>query len=299
MRILASAILIPIAVLQAAFSVAAGAHEFETNHIERSVDVVIRDQKIEVKYSIGLADTTIVDWLVREQLIDATEEARFRKQILALEGTAETTKKKEATKQDSGDVVDGQSESTESNLKKPALDQSALSKTVGQTPATEKTPQPLQFQTELMELLREKLSESVTDSLELKCNGTALKYSEIAVSNSARHHVAMEILLKADLPNDDKMELSFVDQNFLETVTSASEEKVGSNVERTESPKFKYFGNIRRACRVKGRIVQLNSNVAPVLARAKLTDVESLDLEQRVAAATIATKIAIVRTEEP
>jgi hypothetical protein len=99
-------------------------------------------------------------------------------------------------------------------------------------------------------------------------------------------------------------ELSVIDRNFLE-VDTAAEPNVAANsseIEATkkdsQTPSFRYFGNIRLACRVKGDAVQLNSNVAPVLARAKAVDTELLDLDQRVSAASIVTRIGFVKSGE-
>lgn len=281
------------------------AHEFETGHIERSIDAVVRGQKIEVKYSIGLADETIVDWLVREALLGTADEQRFRKCIADLEGTSDLVE----TTPDPESALRPEKKSSE---EKQAEDSKAA--------------EPLEFQTELMELLRDKLSDSVCEKLILKVDNVQLEFGETSVSNSARHHVAMEITLKADLPTKDAVELTLVDQNFLEvlevvnqtppsaavkapsaTVTansgltdsaqtngSSANESNASNktqqvVESEET--FRYFGNIRLACRVKGQVVQLNSNVAPIIARAKTVDVGLLTGQQRVEAATIRTRI--------
>jgi len=264
---------------------AACAHEFETGHIERSIDVIVRGQKIEVKYSIGLADETIVDWLVREELLAESEEARFRDCIAKLE-EAEARKTK---------TSDTDPESNSQEKKSEEAD----------------SPNPLEFQTELMKLLRDKLADSVCEKLVLRTNGVQIEIAETSVSNPARHHVAMEIILKAELPSKAETEFSLVDGNFLDVVNDVNEKSTDAVSQKSsdaalakesssldECPDtFRYFGNIRLACRVKGNAVQVNSNVAPIIARANVTEVGSLTLDERIEAATIRTKIGFAGPE--
>ena len=56
-------------------------HEFAPGHIERSIDVVIRDRSVQIKYAIGLSDITMLDWLLRENEIEPASEQRFRRLI--------------------------------------------------------------------------------------------------------------------------------------------------------------------------------------------------------------------------
>lgn len=264
------------------------AHEFETNHIERSIDVLVRDQKVEVKYSLGLSDSTIVDWLVEQELIDQTEETRFRKCIADLESLA---------KEEVSSTENGKKESKNSKLdaRETSGERFSASNT---NKAAEDSPEPAEFQFELLKLLREKLSGKLVGKLELNANGESLNFSEVAVSNSARHHVALEILLKASLSDAEKTELVFVDRNFLDfTVQNDGAAKSGSGDGLSDKQKLRYFGNIRLACRTKGAAVQINSNVAPVIARAKPINIESLDQGERVEAATIRTNIAFAKSK--
>ena len=253
----------------------AWAHEFETGHIERSVDVIVRGQDVQVKYSLGLADETIVNWLVAEGELEKETESRYRKCIADLESQLAAMKKPEKPGQQKVKV-------------KP---QTAGAKAV---PA-----EPLAFQTELMELLREKLSGSVCKNLQLTIDGKQLEFTESTVSSSARHNVAIEIELAAKLPTKSTTVLSLTDRNFLNTDNVATEQPTKSTAAVEESrelqQKFLYFGNVRLACRVKGIAVQLNSNVAPVLARAKPVDLATATFEERVQAATIRTKIGFAK----
>lgn len=257
------------------------AHEFETGHIERSIDVIIRGQKVEVKYSLGLADETIVDWLVREELLTRADENRFRARIAELE-----------KKEDSKSTLDADAESKPED---PAVEKEQTKASV--------VAEPLEFQTELMALLREKLSDSIREKLVLTANGKQLEAVETLVSNSARHHVAMEITLKAGLPSKAATELSLADGNFLQVDEVTKQSSIEGNAGDASSEvdecleKFRYFGNIRLACRVKGNAVQVNSNVAPIIARAKVVDLASLTLEERIEAATIRTKIGFASPE--
>lgn len=251
------------------------AHEYETGHIERSVEAIVRGQKIQVKYSLGLADETIVDWLVREGLLEKDAEARYRKSIADLESQT-PNKKEESTDQ-------------KQQLKKQSTEADVA--------------QPLAFQTELMQLLRDRLAESVCEKIRLSIDGEELEFTESSVANSARHHVAMEIVLVAELASPATTELVLVDRNFLELDEEEGEQPAKTQSEAAtellvkSDKKLRYFGNIRLACRVKGNAVQLNSNVAPVLARAKPIDVGSLTLDERTEAATIRTKIGFAKSK--
>ena len=280
------------------------AHEFETGHIERSIDVIVRGQDIQVKYSLGLADETIVNWLVAEEAIEKKAETRFRKCIADLESQ---TKKAEAEKK---------TEVQEPLIQEPPKQRNAESVppagaidadgAAGADVAGEVDTEPLAFQTELMQLLREKLSDSVCENLQLTIDGKQLKFADLKVSDSAPHPVAMEILLSAELPTTAATVLSFVDRNFLEVDEVAAEpaakakstKEDESAAQKTPEPKHRYFGNVRLACRVKGMAVQLHSNVAPVLARAKPTDLANATLQERIEAATIRTKIGFAKPSQ-
>lgn len=260
------------------------AHVFETGHIERSVDIVVRGDNVQVKYSIGLADETILDWLSREGLLEQTEETRFRKCIKDFE-----------------EVESKQQNSTNESNDKPTRADGA----------EEEVVEPVAFQKQLMKLLREKLAGSVCQKLKLTFAGKEIEFSEVTVSESARHHVAMEVLLKAKLTtakrakgskSDRGGQLTFVDGNFLEMTEAGSQESTASTPQvesqKTLDPKeheFRYGGNVRLACRVKGNAIQLNSNVAPILARSKPVDVSARSLEERVEAATIRCQIGFAR----
>ena len=284
-------------ILQAWLPVGAFAHEFETGHIERTIDVIVRDRKVQVKYAIGLSDTTILDWLVTEQLIESSEEERFRKCIAELENESVNEGLEEVQSSD---------KSVPKRQPKPVPEprEKSATATTPRAKASESNVQtePLQFQTELLTLLQEKLSEGILENLELKCDEVLLEKAEIAASNSARHHVSLEIAFSVELPIAENNELSIVDRNFLDLKLPAerNEPTNGLKGEKSEkeqavdSHELKYFGNIRLACRVKGKAVQLNSNVAPVLARVKPVDVGPLSRDQRVEAATIRTKLAFV-----
>ena len=276
------------------------AHEFETGHIERSIDVIVRGQDIQVKYSLGLADETIVNWLVAEGAIEKKAETRFRKCIADLESQ---TKKAEAEKKTEVQEPPKQRNAESVSPASGAVDADGAA---GADVAGEVDTEPLAFQTELMQLLREKLSDSVCENLQLTIDGKQLKFADLKVSDSAPHPVAMEILLSAELPSTAATVLSFVDRNFLEVDEVAAEpaakakstKEVESAAQKTPEPKHRYFGNVRLACRVKGMAVQLHSNVAPVLARAKPTDLANATLQERIEAATIRTKIGFAKPSQ-
>lgn len=258
------------------------AHEYETGHIERSIEVIVRGQKIQVKYSVGLADETIVNWLAREGLLEKDAEAGYRKSIADLE--SKTPEKKDQSTDESGDQKQKQQKKEEPEAK---------------------IVQPLAFQTELMQLLRDQLAKSVCDKIQLSIDGEELEFLDSSVTNSARHHVAMEIVLVAELASATTTELVLVDRNFLELAENevaqpakVDSEAVTGSFKETEK-KLRYFGNIRLACRVKGNAIQLNSNVAPVLARAKPIDVGSITHDERIEAATIRTKIGFAKSKAP
>ncbi len=272
MRSLERSVMIMFALLALLVPQQLHAHEFETGHIERSIDVIVRGDKVAVRYSIGLADETIVNWLVKEGGLDTDEEKRFRKSIADYESDADSAKSRDA-------------ETKDENLPNSGVE-------VNSTPA-----EPLEFQTELLDLLKDKLASVICKNLELAVDDMALEVVDPAVSTSPRHHVAMEITFMAKLAKMGSAKLSIIDKNFLEFNDIVAEGKPAqSQVESakdrdSKKPSFVYFGNIRLACRVKGDAVQLNSNVASVLARAQPVELAPLDFDQRVEAATIVTKI--------
>jgi len=117
--------------------------------------------------------------------------------------------------------------------------------------------------------------------------------------------------LTSSIPDDfDSAELLFIDRNFLdvaqpepaespETAPEDGKDLAKPNLEQAPklAEKFLYSGGIRLACRVKGGTVQISSNVAPVVARAKVTDVGPLDTTERVTAATISTKLSFLESQ--
>jgi hypothetical protein len=179
-----------------------------------------------------------------------------------------------------------------------------------QTQSDEAT-EPVAFQTELSVLLKEKLSQRVSKKFSLTANQNLLEFEVAKVAASPRHHVAIEFVLKATLPVAETVELSFVDQNFLDAVSSSfqdgpvtpkrpSKEADSQTAEENgvvpdPTTQFQYSGNVRKACRVKGNAVQLSSNSVPVLTRAKPIDVSEMGLKERIEAGTIVTKIAFAK----
>lgn len=264
-------------------------HEFDRGHIERSVDIVVRNHSVQVKYAIGLSDETIVDWLSREELIESDAEQRYRALILKYE-------------QENG--------SEEEQEKQAALESGENPK--GASALSGEATDPAEFQTELQDLLQEKLGEKICANMELLCNGQEIEISEPQYAKSSRHHVSLEITLKSTIPDVDVAEFVFNDKNFLDVDPKPAKSKAGSGnitsdselAEKSTSKQgqnaddFLYSGNIRTACRVKGGAVMVNSNVAPVLARAKVADVGQLDAQQRVEAASISAKIVFAQTEK-
>jgi len=181
------------------------AHEYEAGHIERSVEVIVRGQNVQVKYSVGLADETIVDWLAREGLLDKDAEARYRKSIADLEPQT-SDKEEESTDQ-----------KPQQKREQPEAD----------------VAQPLAFQTELRQLLRDRLAKSVCEKIQLSIDGEEFEFLDSSVTNSARHHVAMEIGFVAELAAPATTELVVVDRNFLELEDEEDEE--GKQGGKTES----------------------------------------------------------------
>lgn len=254
------------------------AHEFEDGHIERSIDAISRGRNLEIRYSIGLSDETIVAWLVKESELETADAARYRELIAEYESS---------TKPDQ----------TES---KPTIRV--------ENQVSDRAPEPVAFQTELSSLLKEKLSQRVSKKFILTVNQKLVEFKVAKVAASPRHHVAIEFVLKATLPMAETVELSFVDRNFLDSVSSSSQEKSSTpkrptkesgpqitgekDVNSTTATQFLYSGNVRKACRVKGNAVQLSSNSVPVLTRAKPIDVGEMGLEGRIEAGSIVTKIA-------
>ena len=251
-------------------SIAKG-HEFERGHIERSIDIVIRDRTVNVRYAIGLSDTTMVDWLVKENSISEAEQQRLRKLIAEFE-----------------------------NDKQPSDSEA------------EQDVEPAEFQTDLMGRFKEELGQKICDSFELICNDEKLEFTQ-QLSSSPRRHVVLEICLTSRILDAETAELIFVDRNFLDVVeedtvvspeTTADATDAAAASDQTTEPdsaqqtepakKFLFGGDVRLACRVKGGAVQLSSNVAPIVARSKVTDVDPLDTRQRVKAATISTKLGFV-----
>ncbi len=259
-------------------------HEFEDGHVERSVDIVVRNRDVQLKYAIGLSDSTIVDWLAREELLAADELERFHSLI------------DEYEKKAGSNEADGESEPDTTS--KPVANNSA-----------EVVADPAEFQTEIQAMLQEKLGKKICDNLKLTCNDSELEFRETVFSKSSRHHVTLEITAKTKLPDDGVIEFAFNDLNFLEAVQrteplaeSRDTENAPetTNVEQTnDENEFVFKGNVKLACRVKGKAVLLNSNVAPVLARAKVSELGPLSAEERLSAASILVKIAFAQSEAP
>lgn len=246
------------------------AHIFDRGHIERSIDVVIRDRDVDIRYAIGLSDETMLDMLIEAEAIEGEEAADFRAAIDAL---------------------------PKSDAQSPADAANAIELA------------PLDFQTQLLKRFVDQVGSGLSHKIVLMANDTAIDFRSQSISISPRNHVAMEIRLRATLPAADALKIKLTDSNFLGTKpadrdlsippdpkpasfgkSAANEPSAGDHKENVTVPCFS--GNLRLACRARGDAILLNSSVAPVLARAESTELGQLDHDGRVAAATILAKLA-------
>ena len=276
-------------------------HEFEPGHVERSMDVVVRERRVQISYAIGLADTTMLEWLVREEQLDQQQTQRFRRLIEEHQSSR--------VEEDTGDQQTGDSQRSSTGAAQGAESAELASESV----------QPVEFQKELADLFKEKLSEKICGKIQLTYDGQIVEFTEQTLVDTARHHVVLEVRLIGEIPQRKAGVLRLVDENFLEEVESESTGENGVSSEKpadkaqhgsttrsaTDSTEaadlspslFRFHGAVRRACRVKGGVVIVNSNVAPVLARANVIDVAQMDRQQRVMSATIEAKLAFVDQE--
>lgn len=261
----------------------AQAHIFDRGHIERSIDVIIRGTDVDIRYAIGLSDETMVDMLVKAEAIEKDEAAAFRALIDAM----------------------------------PKPDTDAQSTT--DLPDLE----PLEFQNRLLQRFVDEIGAGLSKQISLTANKESIEFRSQSISISPRQHVALEIRLRATLPSEDTIQLQLKDSNFLVTkehvqkktpddaneFESTSKGKTAAKKKSTSDQSKNiavgqvkpneavksFTGNLRLACRARGRAILLNSSVAPVLARADAIEIGPLDQEDRAAAATISVKLAFAK----
>ena len=73
-----------------------------------------------------------------------------------------------------------------------------------------------------MALFKEKLSEKILGNLELTCDEAVISFTKKQLTDTSRHHVVLEAILTATIPDGETAMLRLADQNFLESTESES-----------------------------------------------------------------------------
>ena len=265
------------------FPASAGAHEFKLNHVERSIEVVVRDHHCSVRWGVGMSLQTMVQMLRNADAISAEEHQTLSAQIRRAEKASPTGGANQA------DAVALQSAASPDTNADPAAaavpDLAADPETDAKADSKTSSETALDIQRTVSELVSKHLTAVWATGLTLKVDGKIVKLDSMTFSVSPRHHVDFEAIGSVHLGGRGKAKIELTDSNFLDTVPSGDEQK----------PTFLYHGGIKTAFRVKGETVSINSNAAPLLSRAKPKQLAGLGLQPRKDLAVVVATIVIPR----
>ena len=265
-----------ITLLVAGSSQLFAAHVLEDGYVERTVEVVIRDDIAYVEYSIGLNDVTMAqllrdsdaakNWklLVRKTIRLTNNKSKGETQI------EDPSKENLAEKKSKTEPVDEPVNPAKSNSnEKDATEAEATS-----APLTQEDL--LNFEKINLNWFSEAAPAIITKGLKITCDGQPVKVESLTLDPAPRHPFDVKVKFQFKIPKSDaeSIELKVIDSNFL-----------------------KQTGAVRYALKAKGKAVLLRSNVAPIIVRAQRVEIAGLTEEERKKQTSIEARIAILRTK--
>ncbi len=241
------------------------AHVLEDGYIERTVEVVIRDDTAYVEYSVGLNENTMT------QLTSSWDELK----------TKPTAPKPSDDKEDEkANPTDSEpAKTTKTKTKTDEDKEPADSKPVDSSPAdSNSTDSSSEKATVFDKVLLAKFNKlapaKVTAGLNITCDDKPVKIESVTLDPAPRHPFDVKVKFQFKIPKSDKesIELKLEDSNFT-----------------------KQTGAVRYALKARGIAMLLQSNVAPIIVRAERIELAELTEEQRKTQTSILARIALMK----
>jgi hypothetical protein len=266
------------------------AHIYDRGHIERTLDMIIRGTEIEVRYSIGLSDETMLDLMIDSDSIDDADIKRYQIEIDKL---LQAEKDSPTDETASAEPLDFQTEL----LKKFS---EMVGKQLGQNLILTANSNSVEFASQTLSL-----SPRNHVALEVVLRGS-LKDKEACELQLVDRNFLTRVENADDIAAETASDAAGSPSGKTGSQSDAPEsskkitltDRLDSDSQTPANPKdrpYKYNGAIRLACRTKGEAVLLNSSVAPVMARAKPIVLDELSNRKRMTATRIQAKIVFTK----
>jgi hypothetical protein len=276
-------------------------HDFPLGHVERALNVVVRQNQVDIEYAIGMSDETAIHLYANG---DQSDQARS-----------------EANESDGS-----QADSTEARIVAEEVLDDADTKSIVEQSNDQPLGDQLGNETRVLKMLSKRAPQEILKRLVLTFDGEEVPLEIVEASPSSRHHVSLLIRIRAKMPVGRVFDFKLADDNYLmldgdsdgvnaglaisgfdlgsgalannsicETEVSpvAGDEKQFGVDKNREKDEFILAGTTKMALRAKGKAVLLQSNVAPVLARAKPIEIFQLGIPERQEVCSIVARIGI------
>ena len=246
------------------------AHVLKDGYIERTVEVVIRDDTAYVEYSVGLNENTMAQltssWELKTQPTESKpsggneDEKANPKESEPVETTKTKTDKKPSDSKPVDSNPDDSSPTDSSPTDSSSTDSSSEKATV--------------FDKALLAKFNKSAPAKVTEGLKITCDDKPVKIESVALDPAPRHPFDVKVKFQFKIPKSDKesIELKLEDSNFT-----------------------KQTGAVRYALKAKGIAMLVQSNVAPIIVRAERIELAELTEEQRKTQTSILARIALMK----
>ena len=251
------------------------AHVLKDGYIERTVEVVIRDDTAYVEYSVGLNENTMAQltssWELKTQPTESKPSGgnEDEKANPKESEPVETTKTKTDKKPSDSKPVD--SKPVDSKPVDSNPDDSSPTDSSSTDSSSEKATV---FDKALLAKFNKSAPAKVTEGLKITCDDKPVKIESVALDPAPRHPFDVKVKFQFKIPKSDKesIELKLEDSNFT-----------------------KQTGAVRYALKAKGIAMLLQSNVAPIIVRAERVELGELTEEQRKTQTSILARIAFMK----
>ena len=244
----------PLALVSALSPYPIAAHRFDDGFVERSMAIVVRNDIASVEYSIGLNDVTIQQLLNEWNPAQSADQAESIPVENPVENEAQSKSDKTKSEPTGQRNVDSAQDNGNANQ---TLNDSANSISAKSQSEKKKKDDagPHSHDFALFAKFKKTAAQSITDRIQIQCDGKILKTKNVSIINAPRHPFSLTVSFEFVLPTDEgkpkTVQLNIVDRNFA-----------------------KQSGAVRYAIKTRGKAMLLQSNVAPIIIRADRVDVE-------------------------
>ncbi|MFK7767909.1 MAG: hypothetical protein AB8B55_11860 [Mariniblastus sp.] len=283
-------------------------HILEDGFVERTVEVVVRDDVARVEYSVGLNERTMLQLLAGWDVESAKRALELSDGVSTSKNYAPDDESAQAKgKIDSGEKSTPKQESDLSQLSKASADASTTDAPAVQPPgpansksnsalpvpkttkvpnskntatddssvenATTNEPKEPAIDAKTLALFAKIAPSKIKNGLKITCDGKPIKVSSLSLDAAPRHPFNLKVVFELSVPKStaETVQLIFQDENFA-----------------------KQTGAVRYALKTKGNAMLMRSNVAPIIIRAQRVELAGLSSEQREQKTKIIARLAIV-----